>query len=84
MESTGHQRFSIDFHSHPGTNQCSSSIGKVRGANMWPIWGRQDPGGPHVGPMNFVIWVGIHGGPTETGIVNQGAPLLRDNDGDQG
>ena len=24
---------------------------------MGPIWGRQDPGGPHVGPMNFVIWV---------------------------
>ena len=29
--------------------------GKVHGANMGPIWGRQDPGGPHVGPMNFVI-----------------------------
>ena len=29
---------------------------KVQGANMGPIWGRQDPGGPHVGPMNFVIW----------------------------
>ena len=23
---------------------------------MGPIWGRQDPGGPHVGPMNFAIW----------------------------
>ena len=23
---------------------------------MGPIWGRQDPGGSHVGPMNFVIW----------------------------
>ena len=23
---------------------------------MGPIWGRQDPGGPHVGPMNFPIW----------------------------
>ena len=23
---------------------------------MGLIWGRQDPGGPHVGPMNFVIW----------------------------
>ena len=21
-----------------------------------PIWGQQDPGGPHVGPMNFAIW----------------------------
>ena len=29
---------------------------KVRGANMGPIWGRQDPNGPHVGPMNFAIW----------------------------
>ena len=26
---------------------------KVYGANMGPIWGRQDPGGPHVGPMKF-------------------------------
>ena len=32
---------------------------KVHGANMGPIWGRQDPGGPHVGPMNFVIWATI-------------------------
>ena len=23
---------------------------------MGPIWGRQDPGGPHVGPMIFAIW----------------------------
>ena len=23
---------------------------------MGPIWGRRDPGGPHVGPMNFAIW----------------------------
>ena len=30
---------------------------KVHGANMGPIWGRQDPGGSHVGPMNFTIWV---------------------------
>ena len=29
---------------------------KVRGANMEPIWGRQDPDGPHVDPMNFAIW----------------------------
>ena len=29
---------------------------KVHGANMGPICGRQDPGGPHVGHMNFVIW----------------------------
>ena len=29
---------------------------QVHGANMGPIWGRQDPGGPHVSPMNFAIW----------------------------
>ena len=29
---------------------------KVHGANMGPIGGRQDPGGPHVGRMNFAIW----------------------------
>ena len=28
---------------------------------MGPIWGRQDPGGPHV-PMNFAIWeYNLHG-----------------------
>ena len=26
-------------------------------ANLGPIWGLQDPGGPHVGPMNFAIWI---------------------------
>ena len=30
---------------------------KVHGAKMGPIWGRQDPGGPRVGPTNFAIWV---------------------------
>ena len=38
------------------TLRCPDS--KVHGVNMGPIWGRQDPGGPHVGPMNFAIWVG--------------------------
>ena len=33
---------------------------KVDGANMGHTWGRQDPGGPHVGPMNFtIIWGAI-------------------------
>ena len=32
---------------------------KVHGANMGPIWGRQDPGGPHVGPMNLAIWATV-------------------------
>ena len=29
---------------------------KIQGANMGPICGQRDPGGPHVGPMNFAIW----------------------------
>ena len=29
---------------------------KFHGANMGPTWGRQGPGGPHVGPMNYAIW----------------------------
>ena len=40
----------IDF------NPLSTPNSKVHGANMGPIWGWQDPGGPHVGPMNFAIW----------------------------
>ena len=38
--------------------ECSTyPDSKAHGANMRPIWGRQDPGEPHVGPMNFAIWV---------------------------
>ena len=33
---------------------------KVHGANMGLIWGRQDPGGPHVGPVNLAIWVSLN------------------------
>ena len=29
---------------------------KIHGANMGPIWGRQDPGWPNVGPANLAIW----------------------------
>ena len=29
---------------------------KVNGANMGPIWSRQDPSGPYVGAMNLAIW----------------------------
>ena len=35
---------------------------KVHGTNMGPIWGRQDPDGPHVGPMNFAIMGSSPGG----------------------
>ena len=38
------------FKAHPDS--------KVHGANMGPIWGRQDPGGPHVGTMTLAIWAG--------------------------
>ena len=31
---------------------------KVQEADMGPIWGQQDPGGPH-GPMNLAICVRI-------------------------
>ena len=37
-----------------GTNGPDS---KAYGANMGSTWGRQDPGGPHVGHMNIAIWV---------------------------
>ena len=35
------------------------SDSNVDGANKGPIWGRQVPGGPHVGPMNFTIWIAL-------------------------
>ena len=42
------------FYLYPAA--CNIPDSKVHEANMGPIWGRQDPGGPHVGPMNFAIW----------------------------
>ena len=38
------------------TNYCNAPDSKVHGVNMGPIWGQQDPDGPHVDPMNFAIW----------------------------
>ena len=40
---------------HPGSN-----------ANMGPTWGRQDPGWPHVGPVNLTIWVSNAKGQEDT------------------
>ena len=40
---------------HLSLHCCPDS--KVHVANMGPIWGQQDLGGPHVGPMNLAIWV---------------------------
>ena len=37
-------------------NRWTNPDSKAHGANMGPIWGRQDPGGPHVGLVNFTIW----------------------------
>ena len=37
-------------------NSYRTHDSKVHGANMGAIWDRQDPGGPHFGPMNFVVW----------------------------
>ena len=34
-----------------GTPDC-----KVHGVHLGPIWGRQDPCWPHVGPTNLAIW----------------------------
>ena len=43
--------------SYPSIAQTHKYLdSKVHGANMGPIWGRKDPDGPHVGPINFVIW----------------------------
>ena len=42
------KRFNNRYYTNPDS--------KVHGANMGPIWGRHDPGGPHGGPMNFAIW----------------------------
>ena len=32
----------------------------AHGVNMGPIWGQQDPGGTHVGPINLVFLEYIH------------------------
>ena len=49
----GSQRQIIHWNTCRKTAQPKS---KAHGDNMGPIWGRQDPGGPHVGSMNFSIW----------------------------
>ena len=43
--------------------KCVYPDSKVHGANMGPMWGRQDPGEPHAVPMNFAIWVYFFGCP---------------------
>ena len=38
------------------SNGVTATDSKIHGAKMGLIWGRQDPGVPHVGRMNFAIW----------------------------
>ena len=57
------------IHPNTPTEQCAHhslardavifTENKVYGANVGPIWGRHDPGGPPFGPMNIAIWVTI-------------------------
>ena len=46
----------FDVYSAASSNNADTN---ALGANMGPFWGRQDPGGPHVGLMNFAIWEAI-------------------------
>ena len=47
--------FSVNYF-RQSPSQWASLIGrKVHGANKGSTWGRQDPGGPHSGPMNLAI-----------------------------
>ena len=47
------QPYEILFWEH---DKCRPPDNKVHGTNMGPIWVRQDPGGPHVDPMNCALW----------------------------
>ena len=42
-------------HGIDASNYKTVPDSKVHGANMGPIWGRQDRGGSHVGPINFAL-----------------------------
>ena len=42
----------LDMHGTKESTPMAPLIAKFMG----PIWGRQDPGGSHVGPMNLAIW----------------------------
>ena len=57
------QALSVDF---PAVTVCNINPArytqhgypdsKIHVANVGPTWGRQDPGGPHVGHTNLAIW----------------------------
>ena len=52
---------------------------EVYGANMGPTWGRQDPGGPHVGHMNFVTWVYATNGSDNALSPNRPTAIIKRN-----
>ena len=58
MVSLGHNELTVNV-AYLIFTALLSLDSKVHGANMESIWGRQDPGGPYIGPMNFAIWVSI-------------------------
>ena len=41
---------------HEGVIQGHPPDSKVHGVYMGPTWGKQDPCGPHVGPLILIIW----------------------------
>ena len=43
----------------PTKSRCTNRITQIA-RFMGPIWGRQDPGGPHVGPMNLAISAAVN------------------------
>ena len=47
-----HRLFPVSCISHGATFPDNN----VHGANIGPIWGRQDPGEPYVGPKKLAIW----------------------------
>ena len=46
-----------DNHLWSGYVEDNYPDSKLHGTNMGPIWDQQNPGGPHVGPVNFAICV---------------------------
>ena len=56
MDMTGMGIVQSSKWSEIGEHEVSTRDSKVHGANMGPNWGRPDPGGPRVGPMNLANW----------------------------
>ena len=67
-----YNEFSIEFELRWKKRLWNDPDNKVRGDNMGLIWDRQDPGGPHVEPMNFVIWVRTSGDARNRGDASHG------------